>query len=82
MKPLYYLDTTPFATQLKKYMPKVPRWLVLVWYEQDNSYCIIGTNEDFSNWESYTNYVFKKLQPAAEFPNTIFRIDDYTWTKV
>lgn len=79
MKPLYFLDAQPFAAHLKKYMPRVPRWLLLVWYEEDKNYCIIGTDENFANWEAYTNYVFPALQPAIEFPHVIFRIDDYQW---
>lgn len=82
MKTLYYLDAKPFAAHLKKYMPKLPRWLVLGWYEEDKSYWVVGTDTDFTNWEAYTSYVFKELQPAAEFPHTIFRLDDYTWMKV
>lgn len=83
MKTLYYADASPFATQLKKYMPKVPHWFVIVYYEEDKSYCILGTDEDFGNWEGYTNYVFKELRPALELSDTIFRLpDNFRWIKV
>lgn len=83
MKTLYYADVRPFQQHLKKYMPKVPDLLVLVFYEEDKSYCILGTDAAFNNWEEYTNYVFKEVEPALQFPDTILRMpDDFRWIKL
>lgn len=83
MRTLYYAAVKPYEAHLKKYMPKVPHWLVVVHYEDDKSYCILGTDEAFGNWERYVNYVFKELQPALEFTDTILRLpDEFKWMKV
>lgn len=83
MKTLYYADVRPFSNHLKKYMAKVPDLFVVIFYPPDNSYCILGTDAAFSNWEGYTNYVFKEVEPALQFPDTIFRVpDEFCWVKV
>lgn len=81
MRTLYFADARPYTLHLKKYMPKAPHWLVIVFYEEDKSYCILGTDDAFENWEQYTNYVFKDLPTALDFPHVIFRIDDFPWRK-
>lgn len=80
MTTLYYADLQPYKTHLKKYMPVVPDWFLVV-QEPDGTIDILGTDAAFGNWEGYTNYVFKELQPALELPHTIFRIDDFEWKK-
>ena len=83
MRVLYYADASPFQPHLKKYMPKVPHWFVVVYYEEDKSYCILGTDNDFQNWEQYTSYVFKDAPTALAFTDAIFRLpDDFHWIKV
>ena len=82
MQTHYYAKLAAYEAHLKKYMPLVPELFVLVYWPEDKSYCILGTDEAFENWERYTNYAFKELQPALELPHVIFRIDDFTWTKV
>lgn len=83
MQVRYYATVAPYKAHLKKYMPEVPHFLVLVYYPDDKSYCILGTDERFQNWERYTNYVFKDVQAALEFPDTIFRLpDDFKWIKI
>lgn len=83
MRTLYYADVRPFETHLKKYMQKVPAIFVLVFYGEDKSYCILGTDAAFNHWEDHANYVFKEVQPALEFPDTIFRVsDDFKWIKI
>ena len=83
MKTLYYADVEPYKAILKKYMRDAPDLFVLVYYPEDKSYCILGTDKEFQNWENYTNYIFKELQPAMELPDTIFRLpDDFRWIKI
>ena len=83
MKTLYYADVRPFNTWLKKYMQKVPDLFVLVYWPEDKSYCILGTDIQFNHWDEYTNYSFKELQPALELPDIIFRIPDgFQWIKI
>ncbi len=83
MQTLYYASVDAYETHLKKYMPVVPKKLVLVYWPEDKSYCLLGTDEDFKNWERYTNYAFKELQPALEFTDTILRLpDDFRWIKI
>lgn len=81
MATLYYADVRPYHQHLKKYMPLVPAVFVIV-QEPDGTIDILGTDAEFGNWEAYTNYVFKELGPALEFPHVIFRIDDFTWIKL
>ena len=83
MTTLYYADVRQHATWLKKYMQAVPDLFVIAYWPQDKSYCLLGTDIHFSNWEQYTNYSFRDLQPALELPDTIFRMpDDFQWIKV
>ena len=83
MKTLYYADVRPYKEHLKKYMSNVPELFVLIYWPVDNSYCLLGTDADFCNWEQYTNYSFRDLKPALELPDTIFRLpDDFTWMNV
>lgn len=82
MQTLYYAGLDGYEAYLKKYMPLVPKRFVLVYWPEDKSYCILGTDENFSNWERYVNYAFKELQPALEFTDTILRLpDDFRWIK-
>lgn len=83
MHVLYYADVRPFNDHLKKYMQNVPALFVVIYWPVDNSYCLLGTNANFNNWEEYTNYSFRDLQPALELPDTIFRLpDDFKWIKI
>lgn len=83
MKVLYYADVRPYTAHLKKYMQPVPEAFVVVYWLPDNSYCLLGTDAAFSNWENYSNYSFRDLQPTLELPDTIFRLpEDFRWTKV
>ena len=83
MKTLYYADVRQYKDWLKKYMVKVPDLLVVVFWPVDKSYCLLGTDVEFNNWEQYTNYSFKELKPALELPDTIFRIpEDVQWIKI
>jgi len=83
MQTLYYALVDSYGALLKKYMMNVPRVLIVVYEPEDKSYCILGTDRQFGNWEQYTNYVFKDLQTALEFPDTIFRLpDDFEWIKI
>ena len=83
MQTLYYVDVRPYKEQLQKKMPKVPDYLVLIYWPVDKSYCILGTDAAFEHWEGYTNYTFKEVKPALEFTDTILRLpDECTWIKV
>jgi hypothetical protein len=83
MKTLYYADVRPYKDWLKKYMQKVPDLFVVVYWPKDKSYCLLGTDSAFNNWEQYTNYSFHDLQPALELPDTIFRIPDhFQWVRI
>lgn len=81
MQVLYYAPTAPYGVQLKKYLPLVPALFVIV-KDEDGSYCLLGTDESFDNWEQYTNYVFKDLAPAMDLPHIIFRLPPMEWKKV
>ena len=83
MKALYYADVRQYKDWLKKYMANVPDLFVVVFWPVDKSYCLLGTDVEFNNWEQYTNYSFKELKPALELPDTIFRIpEDVQWIKI
>ena len=83
MKTLYYADVRQYKDWLKKYMANVPDLFVVVFWPVDKSYCLLGTDVEFNNWEQYTNYSFKELKPALELPDTIFRIpEDVQWIKI
>ena len=83
MKTLYYADVRPYRDWLMKYMQNIPDLFVVIFWPQDNSYCLLGTDAQFGNWEQYTNYSFRDLKPALELPDTIFRLpDDFRWIKV
>ena len=82
MKTLFYSDVKKYKDQLAGYMPSVPDYLVIVQQAEDSSYCILGTDNNFDNWDLYSNYVFPKLETALEFPEVIFRIADFPWKKV
>lgn len=82
MQVLYYADVRQQRNWLKKYMTRVPDCLVLVYWPQDKSYCIVGTDAAFAHWEAYPNYAFKELRPALEFPDTILRLPEWEWVKV
>lgn len=83
MQCLYYADVRPFRDHLKKYMQKVPDVFVVIYWPVDNSYCLLGTDAQFNNWEEYTNYSFRDLKPTLELPDTIFRIpDEFRWIKI
>lgn len=83
MTTLYHAVVDAYSLQLKKFMQPVPERFVLVADPVDKSYCILGTDSQFQNWEAYPNYVFKDLQPALELPDTIFRLpDDFQWIKI
>lgn len=83
MTVLYYAGVDAYEAHLKKYMPLVPKQLVVVYWPEDKSYCILGTDEGFAHWERYANYAFKELQPALEFTDTILRLpDDFRWIKL
>lgn len=82
MKPLYYADVVEYREALAGYMFHVPRMFVLVLVPDDSSYCILGTDAQFQNWEQYSNYVFADLKPAMEAPEVIFRIPKFPWKKV
>jgi hypothetical protein len=83
MKTLYYADVRPFRAHLKKYMQNVPDLFVVIFWPTDNSYCLLGTDAEFNNWEEYTNYSFRDLKPALELPDTIFRLPDaFRWIKI
>lgn len=81
MRTLYFADVEKYAAHLKKYMAYVPDKFVIV-QDTDGSYCILGTDKNFENWDNYSNYIFKELQPAKELPHTIFRIENFQWEKV
>ncbi|HEV7329817.1 MAG TPA: hypothetical protein VGN63_02160 [Flavisolibacter sp.] len=83
MQTLYYADVRPYKEQLKKKMPKVPDYLVLIYWPTDKSYCILGTDAAFEHWDEYTNYAFKEVEPALEFADTILHLpDSFSWIKV
>lgn len=83
MKVLYYADVRSFRDHLNKYMQPVPDLFVLIYWPEDKSYCILGTDSRFNHWDQYANYSFKELQPALELPDTIFRVpDDFRWIKI
>lgn len=82
MKPLYFADVVEYKSVLSGYMMDVPRMFVLVWVADDRSYCILGTDVQFGNWERYSNYVFADLKTAMEAPEVIFRIPKFPWKKV
>jgi hypothetical protein len=82
MQTLYYGNVQPYRELLKKKMPRVPDYLVLIYWQVDKTYCILGTDAAFEHWDEYTNYTFKALEPALEFTDTILRLpDDFTWVK-
>ena len=80
MQVLYYHPTKDFAAHLKKYMPAVPAIFVIV-QENDGTFCLLGTDDNFENWDNYTNYVFKDLAPAMDLPHVIFRLPPVQWIK-
>ena len=83
MQCLYYADVRPFSNHLKKYMQRVPDLFVVIYWPVDNSYCLLGTDVNFNNWEDYTNYSFRDLKPTLELPDTIFRLpDEFRWIKI
>jgi hypothetical protein len=83
MQTLYYADVRRYKDLLTKYMQNVPALFVIIHWPVDDSYCLLGTDQEFNNWEQYTNYSFRDLQPALELPDTIFRLpDDFRWIKV
>lgn len=81
MKVLYYADVRTYKEHLQKYMSNVPDLFVVIYWPVDSSYCLLGTDVDFNNWEQYANYSFREPKPALELPHVIFRIDDFRWTK-
>lgn len=83
MRCLYYADVRPFRDHLKKYMQTIPELFVVIYWPVDNSYCLLGTDAQFGNWENYTNYSFRDLKPTLELPDTIFRLpDEFRWIKI
>ena len=83
MNVLYYADVRAFGDHLKRYMQSIPDLFVVIFWPEDNSYCLLGTDAQFGNWDHYTNYSFRDVKPALELPDTIFRLpDDFCWIKV
>jgi hypothetical protein len=81
MQVLHYAPTAEYADHLKKYMPLVPALFVII-KDEDESFCLLGTDANFDNWDRYTNYVFKELAPAMDLPHVIFRLPPIQWKKV
>lgn len=82
MELLYFGATAQHQQQLQRYLQPVPPLFVVVFYPPDNSYFLLGTDENFSGWQQYRNYVFSQLKNALELPHIIFRINDFEWQKV
>jgi hypothetical protein len=83
MQTLYYALLDSFSSQLKKYMLQVPRVFMLVYEPTEKTYCILGTDRQYNNWEQYANYVFTDLETALEFPETILRLPaGFEWIKI
>jgi hypothetical protein len=79
MKVCRYADTTPYAARLGRFMKPLPHWLLVVEDSAENTFCILGTDAHFGNWEQYANYVFKDLPTALEAPEVVFKTGSVRW---